>query len=56
MSPKDINARGYVHPNVLVSTEWVAENLNNPNVRLIESNEEEVKESKDEEDAYLKSV
>jgi len=33
-------ARGYVHPDVLVSTEWVAEHLNDPNVRIIESNED----------------
>jgi thiosulfate/3-mercaptopyruvate sulfurtransferase len=31
---------GYAHPDVLVSTEWVAEHLNDPNVRLIESNED----------------
>jgi thiosulfate/3-mercaptopyruvate sulfurtransferase len=31
---------GYTHPDVLVSTEWVAEHLNDPNVRLIESNED----------------
>jgi len=32
--------RGYAHPEVLVTTEWVAANLNNPNVRLVESNED----------------
>ena len=32
--------KGYVHPDVLVSTEWVAENLNNAGVRLVESNED----------------
>lgn len=32
--------KGYVHPEALVSTEWVAQNLNNPKVRLIESNED----------------
>ena len=26
----------YKHPEVLVSTEWVAENLNAPNTRLVE--------------------
>lgn len=31
---------GYAIPDVLVSTEWVAEHLNDPNVRLIESNED----------------
>jgi thiosulfate/3-mercaptopyruvate sulfurtransferase len=31
---------GYAHPEVLVETDWVAENLNNPNVRLIEADED----------------
>jgi len=31
---------GYVHPEVLVSTDWVAEHLNDPNVRLVESDED----------------
>jgi len=35
-----IAARGYVHPEVLVSTEWVAQNLQNPEIRLVESNED----------------
>jgi thiosulfate/3-mercaptopyruvate sulfurtransferase len=35
-----IEDRGYAHPEVLVSDEWVVENLNNPNVRLIETNED----------------
>ncbi len=30
----------YVHPEVLVTTSWVADNLNNPNVRLIEADED----------------
>jgi thiosulfate/3-mercaptopyruvate sulfurtransferase len=30
----------YVHPEVLVSTEWVAEHLNDPNVRIVESDED----------------
>lgn len=30
----------YAKPDVLVSTDWVAENLNNPNIRLVESNED----------------
>ncbi|MBB6098922.1 thiosulfate/3-mercaptopyruvate sulfurtransferase [Deinobacterium chartae] len=30
----------YAHPEVLVSTDWVAEHLNDPNVRLIEVNED----------------
>lgn len=31
---------GYANPDVLVSTEWVAQHLNDPNVRIIESNED----------------
>ena len=30
----------YAHPEVLVSTDWVAENLNNPEVRIAESDED----------------
>ncbi len=36
----DIAARGYAKPDVLVSTEWVAEHLTDPDLRLIESNED----------------
>lgn len=32
--------QGYVHPEKLVSTEWVAEHLNDPQVRIVESNED----------------
>ncbi len=32
--------RGYVHPDVLVSTDWVADHLNDPKVRIVESNED----------------
>ena len=35
-----ITDRGYVNPAVLVSTDWVAEHLQDPNVRLVESNED----------------
>jgi thiosulfate/3-mercaptopyruvate sulfurtransferase len=35
-----LHARGYAHPEVLVSTAWVAGQLNNPRVRLLESNED----------------
>lgn len=38
--PTPISERGYAHPEVLVSTEWVAEHLNDPNVRIVESNED----------------
>jgi thiosulfate/3-mercaptopyruvate sulfurtransferase len=36
----DISERGYAHPEVLVSTEWVAAHLDDPSVRLVESNED----------------
>ena len=36
----DILQKGYAHPDVLVSTEWVEQHLNDPNVRIIESNED----------------
>ncbi len=32
--------RGYAHPDALVSTEWVAAHTSDPNVRIIESNED----------------
>jgi thiosulfate/3-mercaptopyruvate sulfurtransferase len=36
----DIVDRGYAHPEVLVSTDWVAERLKEPNVRIVESDED----------------
>ena len=36
----DISSRGYANPDKLVSTEWVADHLNDPNVRIVESNED----------------
>src|SRR6266849_4449729 len=36
----DIEARGYAHPEVLVSTQWVADHLADPDVRIVESNED----------------
>lgn len=36
----EIESRGYVHPEVLVSTDWVAQHLDDPGVRIIESNED----------------
>jgi thiosulfate/3-mercaptopyruvate sulfurtransferase len=36
----DIESRGYVHPDVLVSTDWVAGHLEDPKIRLVESNED----------------
>lgn len=35
-----IENRGYSHPEVLVSTEWVAHHLDDPSIRLVESNED----------------
>jgi thiosulfate/3-mercaptopyruvate sulfurtransferase len=35
-----IEGRGYAHPEVLVSTDWVAAHLNDPAVRLVESDED----------------
>lgn len=35
-----IAERGYARPDVLVSTDWVAEHLNDPNIRIVESNED----------------
>jgi thiosulfate/3-mercaptopyruvate sulfurtransferase len=40
MSKSDIESRGYAHPEVLVSTDWVEQHLNDRGVRLIESNED----------------
>ena len=36
----NIEDRGYSNADVLVSTDWVAENLGNPDIRIIESNED----------------
>ena len=36
----DIKDRGYANPDVLVSTDWVAQHLDDPNVRIVESNED----------------
>ena len=35
-----IEARGYTYPDVLVSTDWVAKHLEDPKVRLVESDED----------------
>jgi thiosulfate/3-mercaptopyruvate sulfurtransferase len=37
---KPIEERGYAHPEALVSTEWVADRLDDDSVRLVESNED----------------
>ena len=36
----DISQRGYSHADRLVSTDWLAEHLNDDNVRVVESNED----------------
>lgn len=36
----DLSSRGYAKPEVLVDTDWVASHLNDPNIRIIESNED----------------
>lgn len=35
-----MSSNGYVHPEVLVETDWVAQHLKDPKVRVIESNED----------------
>ena len=35
-----IAGKGYVHPEVLVTTGWLAEHLDDPNIRIIESDED----------------
>jgi thiosulfate/3-mercaptopyruvate sulfurtransferase len=35
-----IAAKGYAHPDVLVTTTWLAQHLNDPHVRIIESDED----------------
>ncbi len=37
-----ISDRGYAHPDVLVGTDWVAQHLQDPNVRIVESNEDQL--------------
>ena len=37
---KTILAKGYTHPELLVSTDWLAANLDNPSIRIIESDED----------------
>jgi thiosulfate/3-mercaptopyruvate sulfurtransferase len=41
-----ISDRGYAHPDVLVSTDWVQDHLNDPKVRIVESNEDTLLYSK----------
>jgi len=37
-----ISERGYANSEVLVSTDWVAKHLSDPNIRIIESNEDQL--------------
>src|SRR5258708_23747949 len=39
MTYSTVAAKGCVHPEVLVSTQWVADHRNDPNIRIGESNE-----------------
>jgi thiosulfate/3-mercaptopyruvate sulfurtransferase len=32
--------KGYANPDVLVSTQWVADHLSDPSIRIVESNED----------------
>ena len=36
----NIQERGYANPDVLVSTDWLAAHLNDPTIRIVESNED----------------
>jgi thiosulfate/3-mercaptopyruvate sulfurtransferase len=38
----EIKDRGYSNPDVLVTTEWAANHLNDKNVRIVESNEDQL--------------
>ena len=40
LTVSEIDKRGYVRPEVLVSTDWVSQHLNDPAVRIVESNED----------------
>lgn len=42
MMQRDIASRGYAHPEVLVSTEWVAAYGHDPSIRIVESNEDQL--------------
>ncbi len=40
MKTLPISERGYANADILVTTEWVADHINDPNVRVVESNED----------------
>src|SRR4051812_31183099 len=37
---ESITSKGYARPDVLVSTAWLAEHLEDPNIRIVESDED----------------
>ncbi len=37
---RSVSSKGYAHPDALVSTEWLAEHLDDPSIRIIESDED----------------
>ncbi len=37
MSEIPVHQRGYTNPHLLADTDWLAEQLNNPNVRIIDA-------------------
>ena len=38
----EISERGYTHPDILVSTDWVAQHKDDDNIRVVESNEDDL--------------
>jgi thiosulfate/3-mercaptopyruvate sulfurtransferase len=40
MNDTAIESKGYAHPDVLVSTDWLAQNLKRPDIRILESDED----------------
>ena len=40
VNPTDPKFAAYAHPEALVTTEWLSENLNNPSIRIVESDED----------------
>lgn len=38
----DISGRGYANPSALVSTDWLQQHLNDPGLRIVESNEDQL--------------
>ena len=37
---QEVAQKGYTHPEMLVSTQWLAEHVDDPNVRIVESDED----------------